>query len=76
LVLFVHDINILIIGKNIDAIQGGLNRVMKQIESWFSNNSLIINTDKTKAMLFHFNKTCNLVKPQIVFNVVEIIHPK
>ena len=76
MVLFVHDINILIIGKNIDAIQGGLNRVMKQIESWFSNNSLIINTDKTKAMLFHFNKTCNLVKPQIVFNVVEIIHPK
>jgi len=45
---------------------------MKQFETWFSNNSLIINTDKIKAMLFYFNKTCNLVKPKIVFNSVEI----
>jgi fructose-specific phosphotransferase system component IIB len=61
LVLFAADINILIIDKNIDAIQVRLNRVMKQFETWFSNNSLIINTDKTKAMLFHFNKTCNII---------------
>ena len=53
--------------KNIDAVQAWLNRVIKQLETWFSNNSLIINTDKTKAMLFHLNKTCNLVMPQIVF---------
>jgi hypothetical protein len=103
LVLFADDINILIMGKNIDAIQERLiNRVMKQFETWFSNNSLIINplnaelnpichllallgahpilhvsrirvnTDKTKAMLFHFNKTCNLVKIKIVFNSVKI----
>ena len=76
LVLFADDINILIIDKNIDAIQERLNRVMKQFETWFSNNSLIINTDKTKAKLFNFNKTCNLVKPKIVFNIVEIICPK
>ena len=76
MVLFADDINILIIDKNIDTKQERLNRAMKQFETWFSNNSLIINTDKTKAMLFHFNKTCNLVKPKIVFNTVEIIHPK
>jgi len=76
LVLFADDIIILIIGKNIDVIQERLNRVMKQFETWFSNNSLIIKTDQTKAMLFHFNKTCNLGKPQIVFNIVEIIHSK
>jgi hypothetical protein len=94
--------SILIMGKNIDAIQERLNRVMKQFETWFSNNSLIINplnaelnpicnllallgvhpilhvsrirvnTDKTKALLFHFNKTCNLVKTKIVFNSVKI----
>ena len=39
---------------------------------WFSNKSLIINTVKTKATLFHFNKTCNLVRPKIVFKNVEI----
>jgi hypothetical protein len=51
------DINTLITDKNIDAIQERLNTVIKQFETWFSNNSLIINTDKTKAMLVHFNKT-------------------
>ena len=67
LVLFVDDINILIIHKNIDAVQERLNKVIRQFGIWFSNNSLIINTDKTKAMLFHFNKTCNLVMSKIVF---------
>ena len=45
---------------------------MKEFETWFSCNSLIINTDKTKAMLFYFNKTCSLVKPKIVFKNDEI----
>jgi hypothetical protein len=51
LVLFVDDINILIIDKNTDtdAVQARLNRVIKQSETWFSKNSLIVNTDKTKA---------------------------
>jgi hypothetical protein len=35
-------------------------------------SELIINTDKTKVLLFYFNKTCNLVKPKIVFKNVEI----
>ena len=66
------DINILIIDKNIDAIQERLNGAIKQFETWFSNNSHIINTDKTKAMLFDFSKTSNLVKPTIVFKNAEI----
>jgi hypothetical protein len=53
LVLFADDINILIIDKNIDTVQARLNRVIKQFETWFLNNSLIVNADKTKAMLFH-----------------------
>ena len=53
LVLFADDINILIIDKNIDTVQARLNRVIKEFETSFSNNSLIVNTDKTKAMLFH-----------------------
>ena len=62
----------LIIDRNIDAVQERLNRVIKQLETCFSNNSLIVNNDKTKAMLFHWNKTCNLVMPKIVFKNVEI----
>jgi len=59
LVLFADDNNILIIDKNIDAVEERLNRLIKQFEVWFSNNSLIVNTYKTKAVLFHLNKTCN-----------------
>ena len=29
---------------------------MKQFETSFSNNTFIINTDKAKGILFHFNK--------------------
>ena len=45
---------------------------MKEFEIWFSCNSLIINSDKTKAMLFNFNKICNLVKRKMVFKNFEI----
>jgi hypothetical protein len=45
---FADDINIFIIDKNIDAVQARLNRVIKQFENLFSNNSFIINNDKTK----------------------------
>jgi hypothetical protein len=72
LVLFAGDINIFIINRNIDAVQARLNRVIKQFENLFSNNSFIINNDKTKAMLFHLNKICNLFMPKIVFKNVEI----
>jgi hypothetical protein len=72
LVLFANDINIHTTDKNSDAVKEGLNRVMKQFETWFSNYSLITNTEKTKAMLFHFNKTCNLVMPKIDIKNVEL----
>jgi hypothetical protein len=72
LVFFADDINILIIDKNIDAVQAGLNRVIQHFETCLSNNSLIVNTDETKAMLFLLNKTCNLVMPKILFKNVDI----
>jgi len=58
------------IDKTIDAVQARLNRVIKQFETLFSNNIFIVNNDKTKAMLFHMNKTCNLVRPKRVFKNV------
>jgi hypothetical protein len=63
LFLFADDINIIIMDKNIDALKARLNRLIKQFENWFSNNIIIVNNGKTKAMLFHLNKTCNLVMP-------------
>jgi hypothetical protein len=56
-VLFADDINILVIDKNINTLQEKINRVMIQLESWFSKNNLVINTDKTKAMSFQLHKT-------------------
>ena len=72
MVLFADDNNILIIDKNIDAVEERLSRLTKQFEVWFSNNIFTVKTDKTKAVLFHLNKTCNLVMPKIVFKNVEI----
>jgi len=72
LVLFADDNNTLIRDKNIDAVEERLSRLIKQFEVWFSNNIFTVNTDKTKAVLFHLNKTCNLVMPKIVFYIVEI----
>jgi len=77
LVLFDVDINILIVDKNIDHVQARINWIIKQFETWFSNNSLIVNTDKTEAMLFHLNKTRNLVMPKIVLKMLKsVTHQK
>jgi len=62
LVLFADDINVLIIDKNSNAVQARQNRVTKQFETLFSNNRLITSNKKTKAMLFHLNKSCNFVR--------------
>jgi hypothetical protein len=52
LVLFADDINILLIDKNIDAVQARLSRVIKQFETWFSNNSLIGTLIKQRQCYF------------------------
>lgn len=57
LALFDDDIYICLIEKNIDAIQERLNRFVQQFKTWFSYNSLIINTDTTITKLLHSNKT-------------------
>jgi hypothetical protein len=56
MVLLPDDTNILIIDKDLDVLQPKWNKVMKQLEIWFKNNNLLINTKKTMEMLFHSNK--------------------
>jgi hypothetical protein len=41
---------------------------MIQLETWVSKNNLIINIDKTKAMLFQLNKNGILAGQNITFN--------
>jgi hypothetical protein len=47
--------NILLIEKNLTSLQEKIVNVMKQLENWFLSNDLIINTGKTKAILFQGN---------------------
>jgi hypothetical protein len=67
-VLFADDTNILIRDKDINTLQERANRVIIQLETWFSKNNLILNMDKTKAMLFQINKNGILAGPNITFN--------
>ena len=43
LVLFADDTNILVVGKNEDALQQKVLYVMKELEIWFQKNDLTIN---------------------------------
>jgi len=45
---------------------------MKQLEIWFQNNNLLINTKKTMAMLFHSNQISPVVRIHVVFNNSKI----
>jgi hypothetical protein len=74
LVIFADNINILIINQNTDTMQERINMIKKQFQTWFSSNGLIINVNKTSAMLVDCNQTCTLVKPKIFTNNAEICY--
>jgi len=45
---------------------------MQQLSSWFNINKLVINTDKTIAISFHARQNKNNLKPDIVFQIIDI----
>jgi hypothetical protein len=47
MVLFADDTDILVIDKDKDALQQKINKVTKQLETWFQENNLLINTKKS-----------------------------
>jgi hypothetical protein len=53
LVLYADDTNILVDGKDEEDLQAQIFSIIKQLEVWFFNNDLIVNTIKTVAMTFH-----------------------
>jgi hypothetical protein len=44
---------------------------MTQFESWFSKDNLVINTNKTKAILFQLNKSY-MSEPVIIFKNIKM----
>jgi uncharacterized protein YqgQ len=68
LVMFAHDINVLILDSDVRSLQMKIDSVVTELETWFNRNDLIINTGNTGVMLFHKRQTHFPVKPLVTFN--------
>ena len=66
--------NILVADKNEEDVQARLSSVMKQLDVWFLNNDLIVNTTKTVSMSFHLCQLKPLYKPHILLLNTEIVY--
>jgi hypothetical protein len=67
IVLFVDDTNILVSEKNLNTVQSRLNRVMKDLQMWFTLNNLIVNANKTLAISFHTTQNKKPALPHVLF---------
>jgi hypothetical protein len=71
-VLYADDINIVLTDEDLTRLQDRVNNTMKQLELWFSNNNMIINVNKTKAMLFHLKNNNVIDAPHIFYKNEKI----
>jgi hypothetical protein len=71
-VLYADDINIVLTDKGLTRLQDRVNNTMKQLELWFSNNNMIINVNKTKAMLFRLKNNNVIDAPHILYKNEKI----
>jgi hypothetical protein len=55
IVLFADDTNILVYGENLNTVQTRLKSVMKDIQTWFTLNSLIVNAEKDTGNIFPYH---------------------
>jgi hypothetical protein len=53
IVLFADNTNILVSDENINSLQHKLNNVMTELQTWFTLNNLVVNTEKMLAISFH-----------------------
>jgi hypothetical protein len=67
IVLFADDTNILVSGENLNTVQFRLNIVMKDIQTWFTLNSLTANAEKTLAISFHTTQNKKPALPHVLF---------
>jgi hypothetical protein len=73
-VLFADDTNLLITGKDECFLQQKITEVMRQVETWFQKNNLIINTEKTIAMSFHSKQMRLPLRHKVIFKKLEIAY--
>lgn len=73
LTLYADDTNLIISDNAASSVKSKIDEVLPKIVQWFSNNKLIINLEKTKAINF---RSCRAVdfKPQIHLNDVNIAY--
>jgi len=70
--LFAEDTNIEIEATNANILNETIKEVMQQLSSWFCLNKLVINPDKTTAISFHAWHNKSNLKPEIVFQDMDI----
>jgi hypothetical protein len=66
-VLCADDSNILVDDK-VEAFQHKIAFLMQQLEIWFHNNDLIVDSEKTCVILFHSHQNRHPFRPCIMFN--------
>ena len=70
--LFVDDTNMQIEATNTNILNETIKEVMQQLSSWFYLNKLVINPDKAIVISFHAWQNESNLKPEIVFQDMDI----
>jgi hypothetical protein len=70
--LFADNTNIQIEATNANMLNETIKEVMQQLSSWFRLNKLVINPDKTIVISFHAWWNKSNLKPEIVFQDMDI----
>jgi hypothetical protein len=73
-VFYADDTNILIVEKEEEALEHKVTVVMRQLESWFEKNDLIVNIENTCAISFHPHQNNYPTRPHITFKNNEITY--
>lgn len=64
-VCYADDTNLLVGGKDVTDVLNKANIIFNETDSWFKKNKLIINNEKSNAIMFR-TKQSNLIKPATV----------
>jgi hypothetical protein len=73
-VLFADDTNILLTDNKLISLNEKIQKVRKQLDKWFHENHLIINTDKTKVLFFQGRRPNSISRPVFCINYKGITY--
>jgi hypothetical protein len=73
-VLLADDTNILLTDNTLGSLNEKVIKVTELLESWFYENQLKINTDKTKVLFFHGRGPAPMYRPVICLNKRELLY--